>query len=93
MMIISRKINGRHREFLCSRCHQVINDKCIFDSVCHECGEKLEAESGDSSMCLGAIAWGCIADCKHRKSHTKENCRKFFCDSVGHIVSWFQSLL
>ena len=89
MSIRSRKIAGRHYEYVCSKCYKVIDPLYIFDSVCPTCGEKIRANEGDSATCLGQIAHGCISNCKHSKSHTKRSsdCHMFHCKAVGRMVS------
>lgn len=88
-MIVSKKILGDHFKFVCSKCHEVINPKYIFDSCCPNCKEKMRANDGDSATCMGKIAFGCTANCKHARSHIERtpDCYMFHCKSVGRKVS------
>jgi hypothetical protein len=85
-MIKSRKINGEHFEFICSKCNNVIDPRYIFDSCCPSCKEKMSSEEGDSATCLGKIAFGCIANCEHARSHTSD-CHMFHCKAVNQKVA------
>ena len=41
----------------------------------------MSAEKCDSAVCLGKIAYGCIANCKHARSHNERtsDCMMFYC--------------
>lgn len=88
-MITSRKVAGRHFEYVCSKCHKKIDTKYVFDSKCHHCEEKMSAGEGDSAVCLGKIIYGCLANCIHSRSHSGRvrDCKPFYCKAIGHVVS------
>ena len=87
-MIISRRVAGKHFEFICSKCHKTI-DRYMFDNNCPHCKEKIKADEGDRAVCLGAIIYGCMSNCRHRCPHNKRtsDCRMSYCNVVGHTVS------
>jgi len=88
-MLKSQKINGNHFRYYCSECHETIDPKYIFDTCCPHCKEKINAEEGDSAVCIGKIAWGCLVDCKHARSHKERtsDCRMGYCKYIEHVVA------
>lgn len=88
-MLKSRKIAGKHFEFVCSECHKTIPPNYIFDLKCPHCKSKMSAGEGEPAVCIGNLAYGCIADCPHRKKHYKRTggCRMFYCKAVGHMTA------
>jgi len=84
-MLESRKVNGKHFEYLCSECHKTID---IFDQNCYHCNLPTRSKGGNH-ICSGKIAYGCISNtCPHSHTHSKKrDCGYSFCESVNHFVT------